>query len=147
MVKSEPTTYANEYLHIYFELNAQYEAYAKSLGLSYSTLLALRIILENDGNCTQKTICEYTFLPKQTVNTIVTSLLRHEAIRMSELDSDRRHKVIHFTEKGREFAFEAIQRMKDAENKAMESLDEGQRRAVLTNAKLFVAHLREYLPK
>jgi DNA-binding MarR family transcriptional regulator len=145
MTKSE--TDANAYLRVIFELNAQYEAYAKSLGFSYSTLSALRIILEHDGNCTQKTICEYTFLPKQTVNAIVTGLLRNGAIRMSELDSDRRHKVIHFTDKGREFAFETIRRIKDAENNAMESLDEGQRTEMLTNAKLFVARLRDYLPK
>ncbi len=138
-------TNANEYLRIYFELNAQYEAYAKSLGISYSTLSALRIILERDGDCTQRTICEYTFLPKQTVNAIVTSLLRHGAIRMVELDSDRRHKVIHFTDKGRAFAFEMIQKIKNAENKAMESLDENQRTAMLAAAKLYVARLHGYL--
>ncbi|MEL7564068.1 MAG: MarR family transcriptional regulator [Dehalobacterium sp.] len=145
MTKSDTNAYANEYLHVCFELNAQYEAYAKSLGLSYSTLSALRIILKHDGDCTQKTICEYTFLPKQTVNAIVTGLLRHGAIRMSELDSDRRQKVIHFTDKGRQFAFEAIQKIKNAENKAMESLDESQRTAMLTAVRLYAARLRDYL--
>lgn len=145
MAKSETNADTNEYLYIYFELKAQYAAYAKSLGLSYSTLSTLRIILEHDGDCTQKTICEHTFLPKQTVNAIVTSLLCHGAIRMSELDSDRRQKVIHFTDKGREFAFETIQKMKNAENKAMESLDEGQRTAMLTAAKLYVARFSGYL--
>lgn len=145
MANSETNAYVNEYLHIYFELNAQYEAYAKRLGLSYSTLSALRIILEHDGDCTQKTICEYTFLPKQTVNAIVTGLLRHGVIRMSELDSDRRHKVIHFTDKGREFAFEVIQKVKNAESKAMQSLDENHRIAMLTASKLYLAHLRNCL--
>ena len=143
MTKAE--TNANEYLRIYFELNAQYEAYAKSLGISYSTLSALRIILEHDGDCTQRTICEYTFLPKQTVNAIVTALLRHGAIRMVELDSDRRHKVIHLTDKGRAFALEVIQKMKHAESKAMESLDENQKETMLTAAKLYVARFRGYL--
>lgn len=145
MDKSETNAYSNEYLHIYFKLNAQYEAYAKSLGFSYSTLSALRIILEHNGKCTQKTICEYAFLPKQTVNAIVTGLLRHGIIRMSELDSDRRQKVIHFTDKGLEFAFEAIQKIKNAESKAMESLDESQRTAMLTAAELYVSRLHDYL--
>ena len=145
MSKTETNVHVNEYLHIYFELNSQYAAYAKSLGLSYSALSALRIVFEHDGNCTQKTICEYTFLPKQTVNAIVTGLLRHGFIRMSGLDSDRRQKVIHFTDKGREFAFDVIQKIKNAESKAMESLDESQRTAMLTAAKLYVAHLRGYL--
>ena len=143
MAKTE--TNANEYLHIYIELNAQYEAYAKSLGISYSTLSALRIILEHDGDCTQRTICEYTFLPKQTVNAIVTALLRHGAIRMVELDSDRRHKVIYLTDKGQAFALEVIQKMKNAESKAMESLDENQKETLLTAAKLYVARFRGYL--
>lgn len=143
MTKSE--TNVNEYLRIYFELNAQYEAYARSLGVSYSTLSALRIILEHDGDCTQRTICEYTFLPKQTVNAIVTGLLRHGTIRMIELDSDRRQKAIHFTDKGRAFASEVIQKIKNAESKAMESLDENQSAAMLTAAKLYVARFRGYL--
>lgn len=143
MIKAEKN--ANEYLRTYFELNAQYEAYAKSLGVSYSTLLALRIILEHDGECTQRTICEYTFFPKQTVNAIVTGLLRHGAIKLVELDSDRRQKVIHFTDEGRAFAFDVIQRIKNAESKAMESLDEDQSKAMLTAAKIYVARLRGFL--
>lgn len=143
MTKAE--TDANEYLRIYFKLTAQYEAYAKSLGVSYSTLSALRIIFEHDGNCTQRTICEYTFLPKQTVNAIVTGLLRHGTIRMVELDSDRRQKVIHFTDKGRAFACAVIQKIKNAESKAMESLAENQSTAMLGAAKLYVERLRGYL--
>lgn len=145
MTGAETNAYANEYLHIYFELNARYEAYAKSLGLSYSSLSVLRIILEHDGDYTQKIICERTFLPKQTVNAIVTSLLHHGAIRMSESDSDRRQKVIHLTDKGREFAFGAVQKIKNAESKAMESLDESQKTAMLIAAKLYVNRLHDYL--
>lgn len=145
MPESETNANANEYLHIYFELNAQYEAYAKSVGLSYSTLSVLRIILEHDGNCTQKSICEHTFLPKQTVNAIVTSLLHNGGIRMPESDSDRRQKVIHFTDKGREFVIGAVQKIKNAESKAMESLDESQRTAMLTATKLYVNRLHDYL--
>ena len=145
MAKTKTDGNANEYLHIYFELNAQYAAYAKRIGLSYSALSALRIILQHDGNCTQKTICEYTFLPKQTVNAIIAGLLRHEVIKMSEHDSDKRHKVIHFTDKGRKFAFDVIQKIKNAENKAMESLDESQRTAMLTAGKLYVDHFRDCL--
>lgn len=145
MGKLETNEDTNAYLHIYFELNAQYEAYAKSLGLSYSTLSVLRIIFEHDGNCTQKTICEYTFLPKQTVNAVITSLLNHEAISLSELDSDRRQKVISFTDKGRAFAFKVIQKIKNAENKAMESLDESQRTAMLTASKSYLSHFCKYL--
>jgi DNA-binding MarR family transcriptional regulator len=142
---SKPNIYANEYLQIYFELNAQYEAYAKRFGLSLSTLSVFRVIFKHDGNCTQKTIHERTFLPKQTINAIVTGLLRHGVIRMSELDSDRRHKVIHFTDEGRKFALEIIQKVENAESKAMESLDEAQRTAMLSASKSYLAHLRDYL--
>jgi Transcriptional regulators len=136
---------ANEFLSLYSELNAQYETYAKSVGLSYSSLSVLRIILEHDGEYTQKTICERAFLPKQTVNAIVTSLLQHEAIKMSESDSDRRQKVIHFTSKGRDFALGAIQRIKKAESKAMESLDKKERSALLAGLKIYKKRLHDYV--
>ena len=64
--------YINQYCSYIHEWDAVYEEYAKSVGLSYTGLIVLYEIYEIE-NCTQKKLGEYCFIPKQTVNAVVTS--------------------------------------------------------------------------
>lgn len=100
-----------------------YSDYAKSIGISYSELhiLCLIAVLEN---CTQKILCEKIFLPKQTVNSIVTSLYKNGLIELREVPEDRRAKTIHFTKTGEQFAKKYIDPITEAERSAMASLAE-----------------------
>ena len=50
-------------------------------------------------NCMQKKLCEYCFIPKQTVNAVVTSFYQNGWIMLEEMPQDRRNKTIHLTEK------------------------------------------------
>lgn len=50
-------------------------------------------------NCMQKKLCEYCFIPKQTVNAVVTSFYKNGWIMLEEMPQDRRNKTIHLTEK------------------------------------------------
>ena len=63
------------YCNLLNEWYVAYAAYAKSMGLSNTALDILTTIYENP-NCTQKDIAESCFLPKQTVNAVVTSFLK-----------------------------------------------------------------------
>ena len=54
---------------------AGYEDYAKSVGLSYTSLSVLEAI-HALPDCTQKQLCQLCFLPKQTVNAVVTSFYK-----------------------------------------------------------------------
>ena len=69
------------------EWNASYGEYAKSVGLSYTSLSLLSAIYETE-QCTQKLLCERCLLPKQTA----------EAKRLQERHEDhaneeRRHRT------------------------------------------------------
>ena len=68
--------YINQYCSYIHEWDAVYEEYAKSVGLSYTGLIILYEIYEIE-NCTQKKLCEYCFIPKQTVNAVVTSFYKN----------------------------------------------------------------------
>lgn len=92
--------YINQYCSYIHEWDAVYEEYAKSVGLSYTGLIILYEIYEIE-NCTQKKLCEYCFIPKQTVNAVVTSFYKNGWIMLEEMPQDRRNKTIHLTEKGR----------------------------------------------
>ena len=134
---------AVEYCRTWREVSDVYETCAKVVGMSYSSMFALNIIFDNPGTCTQKIISREMLLPKQTVNAIITGFLKQGLIELSELESDRRIKVIGLSERGRKFAEKIIPKIKSAESEAMSELGEERRTALLENAKRYAALFRE----
>lgn len=126
------------------EWNAMYEEYAKSVGLSYTSLQILELIYDSE-ECTQKMLCEKTFLPKQTVNTIITAFYKKGIVRLAELPEDRRTKTVSFTPGGKEYAEKIVVKMKYSDQKAMELLSEAQREALLESTRCYVENCRKYL--
>ena len=124
------------------EMNRTYEAYAKKYNLSYTTLQLINLINEVE-DCTQKKICELTFLPKQTVNSIITSLYKDELIDLILNPTNRRSKTIIFTPKGQTFVQNALPKVREAEISAMESLTEEERFIILKGMALFCHHLNK----
>ncbi len=118
------------------ELNMIYEDYARSIDVPYTSLYILSLITRIDG-CTQKTICEKTFLPRQTVNTVITGFYKKKWITLQELPEDRRIKTIHLTEAGKEYAGKIIPQIWDAELKAMGKLTDEQRTALLEGIRIY----------
>lgn len=108
------------------EMNAVYEDVAKSAHLSYTSLQVVNIITEVE-NCTQKAICNTTFLPKQTVNSIITNLEKDGYIKLTILETNKRLKTISFTEKGDELVSQTILKLRKAEKAAMLSLSDENR--------------------
>ena len=82
------------------EWNASYEEYAKSVGLSYTSLSLLSAIYGTE-QCPQKLLSERCLLPKQTVNAVITAFYQKGWVRLEELPKDRRNKAIHLTDLGR----------------------------------------------
>ena len=108
------------------KINSVYEEYAKSIGLSYTGLYVLHMIALCE-NCTQKYIAEQMYLPKQTVNSVISSFCKQGLIELTELPEDRRHKALHLTEKGQEFAGKILPQIEQAEHRSMEQFDDDER--------------------
>ena len=121
--------YTNQYCSYIHEWDAVYEEYAKSVGLSYTGLIVLYEIYEIE-NCTQKKLGEYCFIPKQTVNAVVTSFYKKGWITLEEMPQDRRNKTIHLTEK-----------------KAMEQLSESERETLMSLTKKYVTCFKDAMLK
>ena len=102
---------------------AGYEDYAKSVGLSYTSLSVLEAIYAQP-DCTQKQLCQTCFLPKQTVNAVVTSFYKKGWVRLEEVPTDRRNKTIHFTEQGFAEAQRILARVQESGRAAMAALSE-----------------------
>lgn len=126
-------------------LNKFYEEYAKSIGFTFSSLNVLCII-SNVEQCTQKIICERTYLPKQTVNNIITSFYKQELIYMVELPEDRRTKTIHLTDKGIEVANKVLPVISDTEEYAMSQFSEEEATMLLNLLQRYVENCKKNMP-
>ncbi len=132
----------NQYSSYLHEWNASYEEYAKSVGLSFTSLTILCAIYRTE-QCTQKQLCEQCFLPKQTVNAAVTVFYKKGWIRLEELPEDRRNKTIHFTEAGRQEAERILSKVRQSEQQAMSKLTDAEREILLSATKRYVTGCKE----
>lgn len=130
--------YIQEYCSCLHEWDAAYEDYAKSVGLSYTSLCILNAIYETDG-CTQKQLCSLCFLPKQTVNAAVTGFYDKGWLRMQEMPEDRRNKALHLTELGRSEADRILQNLQECDRIAMGSLTESEQEQLLSLTRRYMS--------
>jgi len=104
-----------------------YNQYAKTLGMTYQGLTILDAIYHLQETCTQKSICDQTHLPKQSVNVIIRSLWEQGLVTLHELKSDRRNKEIRLTAAGRAYTEEIIGNIISAEQKIFGQLSYDER--------------------
>ena len=132
-IKAQIKEYCS-YLH---EWNASYEEYAKSVGLSFTSLSILSAVYGME-NCTQKKLCESCFLPKQTVNAAITAFYKNGWIRLEELPEDRRNKTIHFTDAGLKEAEKILSKIRESEENSMKALSDEERSILLSATKRYI---------
>ena len=121
-----------------------YSDYARSVGISYTSLQILKYIT-GTSECTQKSICEMSFLPKQTVNTIITGFYKQGYVELREVPEDRRIKTIHLTQKGKEYMDTFSPHIENAEYEAMQALSDEQRTMLIESIQLYGKIFRETL--
>ena len=120
------------------QINSIYEEYAKSVGLSYTSLYTLHMIALTES-CTQKFIAEQMFLPKQTINSIIAAFRKQGLVELREMAEDKRHKTLHLTAEGKKFAEQIFPQVEAAEQNSMAQFDEEERAAFLKLMNKYVA--------
>ncbi len=146
MKNNETAKLISQFAHQLQEMNHVYELYAKKYNLSYTTLQVINLITELDP-CTQQKICEASFLPKQTVNSIITNLNKQEMLDLVIDPNNRRSKQIIFTNKGLEFTHSIIPQIREAELFAMEQLNEEQRQLMINSLDIYCQNLNKKMLK
>lgn len=125
-----PCEASQRFWGVWQDLERVYERYARQRGLSYTSLTILAQVYSDhfDGiDCTQRSICDMTHLPKQTVNSVVSGLCRDGLVELVELPHDRRAKAIHLTEAGIAYARELVEPVNEAERIAFSQLTDEER--------------------
>ena len=114
-----------------------YEAYAKSKGLTYLSLMVLDVIYALGDGCTQKQISEDTHYPKQSINLVVKSFLEDGIIELRELPENRKNKGITLTEKGHQLCDEVIVPLLRQEEAVMLEMSEQESAELLRLVELY----------
>ena len=114
-----------------------YEAYAKSKGLTYLSLMVLDEIYALGDGCTQKQISEDTHYPKQSINLVVKSFLEDGIIELRELPENRKNKGITLTDKGRQLCNDVIGPLLCQEEAAMHEMGEKESAELLRLVELY----------
>ena len=139
MYDLEVYSVVRKYCDTWNKMLLQYEEYAKRLGMSYSTLQVFCMIY-NEKGCTQKQICEHTFLPKQTVSAIVSGFIKQGKVQMTRAEADGRSKVIHLTESGKAYADSVVPNIRIAECAAFEYLNSEEQELLIKLTQKYTEH-------
>ena len=142
MDKLKIAEYSEKLWQIHIGVSGFYNEYAKSVGLTLAEFKVLAI-LYTEKNPTQSRIVQQTYLPKQTVNTIIKAFLKNGYIKEPrESDSDKRNKVISFTKEGKQYAEIIISKAKEAEYNALSSTGEDRIKALIEAMTIYKDNLK-----
>lgn len=119
-----------------------YRIWAKKHNLNYNTLVIL-YTLDDYKTCTQKQICEWWALPKQTVHGILLDFEKKGYITMTANQENKREKLITFTENGEIFASSILEQLHKMEENAMRRLGEEYRNQLIACNTKYYELLRE----
>lgn len=87
------------------EMDDLLDSWVKKLGVSYNHFAVLYSLSNaENGQCTQKQICEEWYVPKQTVFNICKEYREKGWIDFFESQSDKRERIMRLTESGKQQA-------------------------------------------
>lgn len=125
-------------------LDVAFADYGRRLGVAGSVMCILDYLHDHDGS-SQRDICDYTMLPRQTVNNVISSLVEQGYVTLEESSADRRVKAVQLTESGRRHCNALVSPERAAEYRAMSELTPELRDAMIQGMEIFGREFRNQL--
>lgn len=119
-----------------------YRIWAKKHQLNYNALVIL-YTLNDYKTCTQKQICEWWALPKQTVHGILSDFEKSGYISITANEKNKRERHITFTKDGEIYAFSILHKLHRMEENAMEKLGDTKRNQLIESNTKYYELLKE----
>lgn len=123
MDREKVRTFVNQYCLLRDVQFAAYELYARKYGLTAKELFVLDVIWFSEDGCLQSEISERLSATKQTISAIVKKFWKLGYLSLTESETDRRNKIVRFTEAGVEYTKKIIPPAANAEIDAMAELN------------------------
>lgn len=119
-----------------------YRIWAKRMNIHYNALLVL-YTLKDYGECTQKQICSWWALPKQTVHGILQELEKQGYLQIRANMENKRERLVSFSQTGEAYANRILTPLQEMEERAMEALGEEGRKQLIESNQLYYECLRK----
>lgn len=102
------------------ELDSLYRIAARKSGISDGEICIWSTLLNAEIEYSQQDLCDLLSLPKQTVNSLISNLIKRGCVTLEHAMGTKNRKVIRLTEEGYNFGKSKVMWIFEAEQKAME---------------------------
>ncbi|MCD2491751.1 MarR family winged helix-turn-helix transcriptional regulator [Lacrimispora sp. NSJ-141] len=142
MEREEVRNYVEQYCKLRDIQFSAYELYARKHNLSAKELFVLDIIWFAPDGCLQSEICERLSATKQTVSAIVKKFWKLGYLSLTESETDRRNKIVRFTDAGIEYTKKIIPPAAEAEVEAMAEISNTDIEELVRLTTIFSEHMK-----
>ena len=125
------------------ELKGIYRGAISNFGISENEFWIWYVLINVDVKLSQQDICGLLSFSKQTVNNIISNMVKDNYITLEVVPGTRNRKNIHLTEEGRKFGESIIIPISDAEARAFERIPMEERIICLAVLEKYTRLLKE----
>lgn len=133
----------HRFTYLIGETDNTYHELALKVGLSDSAMLVLYTLCDMGGECSLQTICSFSGLAKQTVNSALRKLEKEEVVILKQQNG--RNKNVKLTDKGMKLAENTVAKIMKVENEIMESWTKEEVQQYLSLTERYLNMLKEKL--
>lgn len=133
----------HRFTYLIGETDNTYHELSLKVGLSDSAMLVLYTLCDMGGECSLQTICSFSGLAKQTVNSALRKLEKEEVVILKQQNG--RNKNVKLTNKGVKLAENTVVRIMKIENEIMESWTKEEVQQYLSLTERYLNMLKEKL--
>lgn len=127
------------------ELGAIYHTAANQIGVSDGEITVWSALLTAEQDYSQQELCDLLSLPRQTVNSVISKMVKKGFVYLEHIPGTRNQKTIHLTRHGMDFGRDQVQWIFQAEERALEQADPQQVQICIEMIETFTRHLRKEL--
>ena len=120
-----------------------YRTAVSHLGMSENELWIWYSLIIMDGEYSQQDICVMWSISKQTVNSIISNMVRKGFVSLEAIPGSRNRKEIRLTQSSREYGESVVRPLFEVERRAIEKLTLEERVACTSAFRKYISFLRE----
>lgn len=125
------------------ELTGIYRGAISCSGISENEFWIWYALIIMGGEYSQQDICDMWSMSKQTINTIISNMVRRELVVLEVIPHTRNRKVIRLTEAGRKYGENIVMPIFEAEQRAIERLPLRDQLACTAAFRKYICFLKE----
>ena len=125
------------------ELNSLYHIAAGKSGISDGEVSIWSTLLCSEEEYSQQDLSDLLYLPKQTVNSIISNLVKKGFVSLEHDPGTRNRKVVRLTKEGRDYGEDNVMWIFRAEEKALEQTDSEQVKVCIEMIEKYISNLKK----